>query len=89
MAYKLQHWQVTVEYLLGSENTMADALSREERPRRMTPEDHHNPDVNLAAGDVEAGALHEVGQKEKEQDSVGAATPTWSTCAGNPAKGST
>ena len=25
---------------------------------------------------VEAGALHEVGEKEKEQDSVGAATPT-------------
>ena len=30
IAYKLQHWLVMVEYLPGAENTMANALSREE-----------------------------------------------------------
>ena len=47
-AYKLQHWMIRMEYLPGSENTMADALSREER-RRMPDE----PDTYLASGDVE------------------------------------
>ena len=38
LIYKLQRWLVTVEYLPGSENTMADTLSREERrcPRIIT-----------------------------------------------------
>ena len=37
MVFKLQHWMVAVEYLPGKDNTMADALSREERPRAVTP----------------------------------------------------
>ena len=70
MTYKLQHWLVTVEYLPGPDNTMADALSREERCRRMSPEDLTNPDASLVAGDVEAGASH------KKENSVGVTTPT-------------
>ena len=31
IAYKLQNWLIRIEYLPGVENTMADALSREER----------------------------------------------------------
>ena len=56
MAYKLQHWMVTVEYIPGEKNTFADALSREERPRpdsqlsQMMPEE---PGISLALGDVE------------------------------------
>ena len=73
MAYKLQHRMVTVEYLPGPENTMADALSREERPRTVTTKDSHNLDVSLALGDVEAGAPHD---GEYSKDSVGVATPT-------------
>ena len=30
MAYKLQHWLVIITYIPGTENTVADALSREE-----------------------------------------------------------
>jgi len=33
LGYKLQHWWVTIEYLLGQENGFADPLTREERPR--------------------------------------------------------
>ena len=68
MSYKLQHWMVTVEYLPGPENTMADALSREARPRRMTSKDLQHLDVSLASVDVEAGAPH------RRQDSERAAT---------------
>ena len=43
LAYKLQHWLVKIEYLPGDRNGMADALSREERPReqitKMAPRD--------------------------------------------------
>ena len=75
MAYKLQHWLVTVQYLPGAENTLADALSREERQRKMTPERQEDiPDVSLAAGDVEERAPHE--KEDQEKDSVGVATPT-------------
>ena len=31
--YKLQHWLLEIHYLPGKENSIADALSREERPR--------------------------------------------------------
>ena len=48
MAYKLQHWLITIQYIPGNENTLADALSREER-RRMPDE----PDTHVASGDVE------------------------------------
>ena len=73
MAFKMQHWLVTIEYLPGKDNTMADALSREERPRTLTPDAHHDLDVSLGLGDVEAGVPHE--DKERK-DSVGVATPT-------------
>ena len=50
MAYKLQHWLVRIEYLPGVENTMADALSREERctnntaeEAEPTPDEEHQP----------------------------------------------
>ena len=49
---------------------MADALSREERPRRMKSKDLQHPDVSLASGDVEAEAPH------RREDSEGAATPS-------------
>ena len=55
MSYKLQHWLVTVKYLPGEDNGLADALSREERPRRqaeMTPGHIQNPVASLASGDV-------------------------------------
>ena len=50
MAYKLQHWLVTISYIPGTDNTMADALSREEWTREMMPDE---PGINLALGDVE------------------------------------
>ena len=34
LAMKLQHWLLEIEYLPGVYNGLADALSREERPRR-------------------------------------------------------
>ena len=55
MSYKLQHWLVTVKYLPGEDNGLADALSREEWPRRqaeMTPGHIQNPVASLASGDV-------------------------------------
>ena len=58
LAYKLQHWLVKIEYLPGDRNGMADALSREERPRvqitKMAPRDLQTPDASLASGDVGA-----------------------------------
>ena len=33
LSYKLQHWMLTIEYIPGAQNTLADALSREERAR--------------------------------------------------------
>ena len=66
-----------MEYLPGPENTMADALSREEHLRRMTSKDLQHPDVSLALGDVKAGAPH------RREDSEGAAT----CLRGKPSKG--
>ena len=51
MAFKLQHWLLQIVYLPGRDNTMADALSREERRDRETP--MADLDVYLAEGDVE------------------------------------
>ena len=77
MAFKLQHWMVAIEYLPGKDNTMADALSREERPRAVTPVVHHKPDVSLAAEYVEAGAPREREERREENKGcVGVATPT-------------
>ena len=53
LSFKLQHWLVTVEYLPGNQNGMADALSREERPRMPSAAlENKTPDVSLASGDV-------------------------------------
>ena len=38
LGMKLQHWLVEICYLLGENNKMADALSREERRRRIETE---------------------------------------------------
>ena len=69
MAFKLQHWLVHIEYLPGQDNTLADALSREERPRKKTFESQEIPDLCLAPGDVEAQPPH-------EREGVGVVTPT-------------
>ena len=47
---KLQHWLVTVEYLPGAENGLANALSREEHQRIR--ETVVRTDASLVAGDV-------------------------------------
>ena len=47
---KLQHWLLNIEYLPGREIGFADALSREERPRKI--EIAARRDVGLASGDV-------------------------------------
>ena len=60
LAFKLQHWMLQIAYIPGEENTMADTLSREERNRRETPDEH--PDVYLAKGDVAGQPPH----KEEE-----------------------
>ena len=64
MAFKLQHWLMDIRYIPGCENTLADALSREERENMKMPGD---PDVCLVAGDVE-------GQPPQRERSVAAAT---------------
>ena len=61
-AYKLQHWMTEIQYLPGKENSLADALSREER--RHTEEDtkltgERSPDSHLLVGDVEGLPPHE------------------------------
>ena len=50
MAYKLQHWLIDIQYIPGTQNTLADALSREERQREVMPD---KPGINLAEGIVE------------------------------------
>ena len=59
LAFKLQEWMVTIEYLPGEQNTLADALSREERdlpcksvPVQESKEDALTPGRHLAWGDV-------------------------------------
>ena len=53
MAFKLQPWMVDMIYLPGKDNTLADALSREEWPPNKITEDSPLKG-RLAAGDVEA-----------------------------------
>ena len=38
LAFKLQYWLIDIQYLPGQQNTLADALSREERIPEVTPE---------------------------------------------------
>ena len=47
MSFKLQHWLVNIQYIPGESNTLADALSREEKTMPATR------GIHLAAGDVE------------------------------------
>ena len=49
LSLKLQHWLVKVYYLPGKENGMADALSREERPR-MASKYPKTPDASQMWG---------------------------------------
>ena len=64
LSFKLQHWLVTVEYLPGNMNTLADALSREEREytkeKPSDPDQRMSPiqDIHLALGDVEGAPPH-------------------------------
>ena len=51
LAFKLQHRMLQIAYIPGIENTMAEALSREERKQREMP--GYTPDVCLVVGDVE------------------------------------
>ena len=55
-AYKLQHWLLEIHYLPGDQNSLADALSREERDRtsrmKELPGDK-SPVSHLLVGDVE------------------------------------
>ena len=48
LSTKLQHWLLNIEYLLGRENGFADALSREERPRKI--ETAARRDIGLGLG---------------------------------------
>ena len=64
-AYKLQHWLLEVCYLPGDENSLADALSREERDQDMDGEtglpELSTPGSHLLAGDVEGQPPQEEG----------------------------
>ena len=67
MAMKLQHWLISVEYLPGRENGCADALSREERPRRIAT-------VAESSSSLDSG---DVGNSPTED------TPAWETISGS------
>ena len=68
MAFKLQHWLLKIEYLPGRDNTLADALLREERRTGVTPE--QSPDVSLAMGDVEGQPPHEREEWQQQPQEV-------------------
>jgi len=58
LGYKLQGWMVNIQYLPGTENGFADALSREERSRTKEEEKKNEnreetPGCRLVRGDVE------------------------------------
>ena len=63
MAYKLQHWLVRIVYIPGEMNTLADALSREERSQQAEGTQQSRPrmpttgGIHLASGDVEGQPL--------------------------------
>ena len=71
MTFKLQHWMLEVTYLPGHENTLADALSREERKETETPVSMIL-DVSLARGDVEEQTPHE--RRAESENSTGSTT---------------
>ena len=50
LAFKLQHWLIQIVYLPGEQNTLADAISREERmpvDKPETPEELSTADEHL------------------------------------------
>ena len=74
MAYKMQHWMMDIQYLPGVDNTLADALSREERSvtaeyqtiqkEQTGPEENVSTrDVHLAGGDVEETSTLKLGHR--------------------------
>ena len=78
LAFRLQHWLIQIIYLPGEENTLADALSREERPPvddQQTEEDASVPGRHLAAEDVEETPPH------KEEGHRPEVTREGGTCA--------
>ena len=40
LSYKLQQWLMTIQYISGAQNMLADALSREEKPSPTRSEEH-------------------------------------------------
>ena len=61
LSFKLQHWMVNITCLPGEMNTLADALSREERRSDEADEEKRTSpvwDVHLARGDVEETPPH-------------------------------
>ena len=80
MSFKLQHWLVTITYLPGELNTLADALSREERspPTGTSKEEERarmptTRGIHLAAGDVEGAPPHE----DRQQGAAGSRLKGW------------
>ena len=66
MAFKLQDWMVDIIYLPREENTLADALSREEwTASDQTEEDVPSAGRHLAAGDVEGTPPQDKGTLSK------------------------
>ena len=63
MAYKLQHWMITIKYIPGVNNTFADALSREEMRTEEKGTPVTSPDVRLDGGSVE----EQPPQREEEE----------------------
>ena len=66
LSFKLQHWVMTVTYLPGELNTLADALSREEKSPSTQDKSQEELSrmrtirgIHLVAGDVEGTPPHE------------------------------
>ena len=67
MAMKLQPWRLKITYLLGDQNTMADALSRQEwRMTLLNDEKMIEPEALSDAGGCEGPALM-VGRSVEER----------------------
>ena len=52
LGIKLQHWLITIQYLLGEDNGMADALSREERHCETVVDDGHQSGCRVCEGET-------------------------------------
>ena len=59
LAYKLQHWMLELVHLPRVDNTVADALSREERQDEKISGHQESPEICPARGDVEGQPPHE------------------------------